>query len=195
MTEPYGFIDDYSLDGSTGHDRSFVFFHEMTHVWQGMTNESEEGCDIDSADDVTPKSFDDYCHEEQGNLVGRYVTTYLMPNPITGYLKEWIAQEPDNAEYRDLQQRFEKIRNIVEARFPHARPYRLQQEQNLAGLFNCWQQAGKRQTESDRCNSRHFVNPTGAPLTTSAQEVTFTLPDGRVTRPAVSIDPALRARR
>lgn len=194
MPEPDIFIDDFSRDGGSAHNRTFVFFHEMTHVWQGMTNAPDYRCTDEDYD--ASKPFDSYCHEEQGNLIGRYVTIYLMPNRMMHDLQYFIAEGgPKTAEYREFQQKFESIRDIVETRLPHVRPHRLRQEENVTRMLACWQAAGQNESQSDACTRQHYVNPLGQPLTTSAQEVTFTLPDGRVTRPAVRLDPALLTRR
>lgn len=182
-----GFMDDYSRDGSISGSRTATFMHEVTHIWQHRTKAPNGGTcasyDLPSADIMnTAMTFDHYCTERQGQLVGMYASFYLRPSQVNQ-----TDLTTEGGRY------FDRIRQIVEAKFPHAIAARAVMQRRAQQHFACFNAAAANTNGQNACNARHYTNLRGQPLTTAAQQVTFTLPNGQVRYPA--IEAAQRAAR
>lgn len=181
------FMDDYSRDGSMSGSRISTFMHEVTHIWQHRT-EARNGGQCTSYDlpqaDIMNKAltFDDYCSERQGQLIGNYAAFYLRPSQIGAI----SLREPEG-------QYFDRIRQIVEAKFPRAIAARQMMQRRAQQHFACFNAAANNASAQNTCNARYYLNLRGQPLTTTAQQVTFTLPNGQVRYPV--IEAAQRAAR
>ncbi|MBU0799764.1 MAG: hypothetical protein KKA05_02050 [Alphaproteobacteria bacterium] len=114
--------DDYTTAGMTAKS---VFMHEIAHVWQ---YENYDALDFavkflqcDSGNPYAYKlydrsTFDDYCGEQQAEMVEDFVKRYL--SPWSPGLFETVDERQDAL-----------LRDVVEAQFPGARTLRLQYEQ------------------------------------------------------------------
>lgn len=172
------FMDDYSRDGSTSGSRTTTFMHEATHIWQHRTNAVNGGqChsyDLPPADIMnTAMTFDQYCSERQSQLVGVYAAFYLRPSQLGQ-----TDLTTEGGRY------FDRIREIVEAKFPRAAHLRAQMQSRAANHLTCFNAAAN-ENGKNACNARFYTNLRGQPLTTTAREVTFTLPNGQVHYPAI----------
>ncbi len=173
------FMDDYSRDGSVLGSRVATFMHEATHIWQHRTKAVSGGqChsyDLPQRDIMnTAMTFDQYCSERQGQLVGYYAAFYLRPSQLNQ-----TDLSGDSGKY------FDRIRQIVEAKFPRATQLRMRMQTRARVHLACFDAAAENKTAQASCNRRYYTNLQGQPLTTSARQVTFTLPDGQVRYPAV----------
>lgn len=172
------FMDDYSRDGSMSGGRTLTFMHEATHIWQHRTG-AVNGGQCDSYDlqptDVmnTALTFDNYCSERQGQLVGIYAAFFLRPSQIN---QTDLTSEAGRY--------FDRIRQIVEAKFPRAATVRAQMQTRAASHLSCFNAAANENGKA-ACSARFYTNLSGQPLTTSAQQVTFTLPNGQVRYPVI----------
>lgn len=181
------FMDDYSRDGSISGSRTSTFMHEVTHIWQHRTAAPNGGActsyDLPPKDIMnTAMTFDQYCTERQGQLVGTYAAFYLRPSQMSQ-----TDLTTEGGRY------FDRIRQIVEAKFPRARGAREAMQRRAQQHLSCFNGAAGNITAQQACNARYYTNLRGQPLTTAAQQVTFTLPNGQVRYPA--IEAAQRAAR
>ena len=172
------FMDDYSRDGSISGSRTTTFMHEATHIWQHRTDAPNSGqCDsydLQPADVMnTAMTFDDYCSERQAQLVGVYAAFYLRPSQLGQ-----TDLTTEGGRY------FDRIRQIVEAKFPRAATVRAQMQSRAASHLTCFNAAAN-ENGKNVCNARFYTNLQGQPLTTAPEQVTFTLPNGQVRYPAI----------
>lgn len=177
IVEPDSFVDDYSRDGSVSGSRTSTFMHEMTHIWQNRGNPATSCGSYSLPEEMifnTRLTFDDYCSERQAQLVGVYAKWYLRPSLMA-------AMDESGEDMRF----FVRIRAIVEAKFPRTIALRQHMQQRAQQFVSCNTKAKGDDAAYDRCNVRFYFNLRGQPLTTSAQQVTFTLPNGTVRYPAV----------
>ena len=179
IATPNQFIDDYSQDGSLSGRRISTFMHEVTHIWQNRTNAPNGGrCstyDLPPTDVMNAAmTFDQYCNERQGQLVGLYSAIYLRPTQVNE-----TDLSTEHGRY------FDRIRQIVEAKFPRAAQLRAHMQSRARAHLTCFNAAGSNQNAQSICNNRYYTNLRGQPLTASASQVTFTLPNGQVRYPAL----------
>lgn len=180
FVNPEYFIDDYSRDGSISGRRTQMFMHEMTHIWQFRqpvgTIDYCRNYRLPEAELMdTSRTFDDYCNEQQGEIIGHYAAFFLRPSGMGVVL----MQDPSIAP------RFERIRQIVEARFPRAAAVRVEMMRRADNHMTCSDQAGNNETALSNCNTRYYRSIANTPLTTDAYQVTFTLPNGTVRYPSI----------
>ena len=147
---------DYSRD-SGGLRTMGVFMHEMTHIWQNRTN-SSFNCDTYDFDLDPAKNFDDYCNEQQGRIVQRYVELTRDPASGRNIMGDYIV-------YSGAQQ---QLLRLVENKFPAAKATRLSEERRLFAFNDCMRKI-KPATDptAEKCISAHMRNLIGEPILSS----------------------------
>ncbi len=74
--------NDYSRDS---YRQQNLFMHEMTHIWQHQNhilifNQYARGCKIYDYELTDTSEFDDFCVEQQAEIIGDYVVRTLHPH-------------------------------------------------------------------------------------------------------------------
>jgi hypothetical protein len=119
----------YSKDFSKEKDatRFGVFVHENTHLWQFQTNFRDSRRESVYKYPVDPAkwSFNNYSDEQQAAMMEDYATYYLHPSKTM----RWLPQVYGG---RELQEKTDQMRRVVEARWPGARRVREEYEAKQA---------------------------------------------------------------
>lgn len=148
--------DDYSRD-SGGLRAMGVFMHEVTHIWQNRTGSSFD-CDTYDFDLDPAKNFDDYCSEQQGRIIQRYVEMTRDPEMGRTVVGGYII-------YAGVHQ---QLLRLVEDKFPAARASRIAEEERFFAFTQCLQAIKKPTDEAaQNCRDTHIRNLIDQPMQSS----------------------------
>lgn len=125
MVEPDLHVADFSTAGDL---EKSVFMHEMTHIWQQRTGGVTRCRTYDYT--LTPDSrFDDFCTEQQGDIIGHYTQRFLSAD-----IRALYVMVVNNGKMMPHE---ENLRRVVEDRFPAATRARLAHEEETRQQALC----------------------------------------------------------
>lgn len=169
---------DYSRADDTGY-RGGVFLHEITHVWQFTQNEAFTACDIYEYK-LTPDSrFEDFCLEQQGEIIRDYAMRFVIPaHPRMEANAKFDAlfREMGHTWQKELSSQEALLAHVVEQKFPHAVAARLriQASFNTAGACALHRLRADpslgHQEHFNACAALHVRTINGETLSVSAQQ-------------------------
>lgn len=153
---------DYSrtqeMDGSP-----HTFIHEAVHIWQNRTGSKARHCRTYDYNLTARTTFDDFCDEQQAEMVADYAVLFLDKNSIS-----FAMASLD--EYAQLMR-------VVETQFPAAKDLRLNLMARVEAQINC---ADKHGMGSPQCGGYSKTNLLGqAPLPLQANAIRLPAPARR----------------
>lgn len=174
--------------------RGGVFMHELTHIWQNRTGNEAAHCENYSFTLTDQSRFEDFCNEQQAEIIRSYVTRFIIPGHPTmevtaranGMIHAMGGRIEDHLSGHD-----KNLARVIEAAFPHAAASRLRIQTNFNNAAICAVNRARAtpridyQTHFNNCADIHVRNISGQTLTVDAQrDVTPSphahLPDARL---------------
>lgn len=121
-------------------DHTHLYVHEMAHVWQNRQNDRAASCDTYSYTLTAQSRFEDFCAEQQADMIADYAVAYLIPNALQqrAIVPAYVNLRFAGGTYTqaDYDARTNLVR-VIEEQFPHARAARLQIARNNDATLEC----------------------------------------------------------